>query len=61
MEKRTRKRNKERTILVNMRIPESLLREFDEVVDEDVLVPSRTAKIISLMHAHIKNAKRKRS
>ena len=49
---------KEKTILINMRVPESILKGFDEVVAKDNLVPSRTAKIITMMHSEIKKAER---
>ncbi len=50
--------SKEKTVLINMRIPESILAEFDEVVAKDNLVASRTAKVITLMHAEIMKVKR---
>jgi len=49
---------KEETTLINMRIPNSILKEFDELVAKDNLVPSRTAKIIAMMHAEIMKYKK---
>lgn len=51
---------KEKTILINMRIPESLLAELDRRVEEDNLIISRTAKVISLIGADIRKGKRKK-
>ena len=44
-------KQKEATTLINMRIPNSILKKFDENVASDNLVPSRTAKIINMMAA----------
>ena len=52
---------KEKTTLVTMRIPDSILKRFDEVVARDNLVPTRTAKVITMMHAEIKKQERKDS
>ena len=51
---------KEKTILINMRIPESLLIEFDVEVAKDVLVASRTALVINCMDGYINKRKRLR-
>ena len=51
---------KEKTILINMRIPTSILKAFDEVVAGDPLVSTRTAKIVNMMHAEIMRNKRKK-
>lgn len=53
--------SKEKTILINMRIPESILNKFDEVVAKDNLVPTRTAKVITMMHAEAKKQERRDS
>ena len=52
--------SKEKTTLINMRIPNSILEKFDLVVAKDNLVPSRTAKIINMMDAEIKKDERKK-
>jgi metal-responsive CopG/Arc/MetJ family transcriptional regulator len=51
---------KEKTKLVNMRIPLSLVEEFDKEVEEDNLVTSRTGKIMQLMGKYIDERKKKR-
>ena len=43
---------KEKTKLINMRIPESILKKFDEIVKNDPTTPSRTVKIIAFMIKH---------
>jgi len=50
---------KEPTTLINLRIPKSILKEFDEVVAKDNLVSSRTAKVIVMMNDEIKKQERK--
>ena len=50
---------KEATTLINMRIPNSILKDFDELVAKDNLTPSRTAKIINMMASEIQKEKRK--
>jgi hypothetical protein len=50
---------KEETTLINMRIPNSILKEFDKMVNMDNLTPSRTAKVINMMAAEINKSKRK--
>jgi hypothetical protein len=50
---------KEATILINMRIPKSILKDFDELVSKDNLTPSRTSKIINMMASEIQKAKKK--
>ena len=51
---------KEKTILINMRIPESLLKDFDEEVNRNNMVTSRTGLVLQLMGEHIGKSKRKR-
>ena len=51
---------KEKTVLINLRVPNSLLREFDKEVTEDVLLASRTAQIIRGMADYIEKRKRLR-
>ena len=50
---------KEPTVLINLRIPKSILKQFDEVVAKDNLTTSRTAKVITMMHTEIKKQERK--
>ena len=49
---------KEKTTLINMRIPNSILEKFDNMVDSDPLIPSRTAKIVSMMDSEVKKSER---
>lgn len=49
---------KEKTTLINMRIPNSILEKFDHMVDSDPLIPSRTAKIVGMMDSEVKKAER---
>ena len=51
---------KEKTTLINLRVPNSLLKEFDEEIARDVLVASRTAMIILGMDAYINKRKKLR-
>ncbi len=51
---------KEKTVLINLRVPNSLLREFDKEVTEDVLLSSRTAQIVRGMADYIEKRKRLR-
>ena len=50
---------KEKTTLINMRIPNSILKDFDELVAKDNLVPTRTAKVITMMDKEISKQKRR--
>jgi len=50
---------REPTILINLRIPKSILKKFDEVVAKDNLSVSRTAKVIVMMNVEIKKQERK--
>jgi len=50
---------KEKTTLINMRIPNSILKDFDDVVSKNNLIPSRTAMIINMMDKEITKAKKK--
>jgi len=50
---------KEKTTLINMRIPNSILKDFDDMVAKNNLVPSRTAMIINMMDKEITKAKKK--
>ncbi len=51
---------KEKTILINLRVPESLLKDFDSLIEETVYISSRTAGIIALMkYALIQKKKKK--
>lgn len=46
------------TTLINMRIPNEILAEFDELVEADPVIPSRTAKVVYMMYEEIKKGKR---
>ncbi len=50
---------KEKTTLINMRIPDSILKEFDEIVESDPLIPSRTARVVAHMYGDIQVNRRK--
>ena len=52
---------KEKTILINMRIPVSILNKFDAEVEADSTVNSRTAKIVQMMDSEATKMEKKRN
>ena len=51
---------KEKTVLMNFRVPESLFNDFKEEVDKDNLVSSRTGMLLILMNQYVNKQKAKR-
>jgi len=50
---------KEGTVLMNVRIPKTLLEEFDKAIKTEVNFKTRTARLIYLMDKEIKKINKK--